>query len=132
MPCPSCFAAPGPITMEADGVKCITGYGAGPATKTFCRRSKEGELTDMDIDKLLGSGEQCTMEQPPHLHHRLHHVHRRLLLRSGFNNHGIFGETFVSQVKDSFRSNLVMNDFMRPLQVEEVKYDLGGLHRQGL
>jgi hypothetical protein len=44
----------------------------------------------------------------------------------GFNNHGIFGKTFVTQVKDSFRSNLAMNDFMRPLQVEEAKYDLGG------
>ena len=44
----------------------------------------------------------------------------------GSNNRGIFGKTFVAQVKDSFRSNLVMNDFMRPLQVEEAKYDLGG------
>jgi hypothetical protein len=38
----------------------------------------------------------------------------------------IYFKTFMAQVKDSFRSNLVMNDCMRPLQVEEAKYDLGG------
>jgi hypothetical protein len=33
-------------------------------------------------------------------------------------NRGIFDKAFVRQVKDSFQSNPVMNDCMRPLQVE--------------